>query len=127
MRLALVTQTLDPEHGSLAQTLDVVDALAARTEELVVLCRESRASTLPANVRVRTFGAASKVARGLAFERAFAAARADAVLVHMVPTFLVSAAPLAKARRTPLLLWYTHWHASPQLRVATALADAVLS
>ena len=52
---------------------------------------------------------------------------ADAVLVHMVPTFLALAAPLARARRVPLLLWYTHWHASRSLRLATRLADAVLS
>jgi len=127
MRLVFVTQALDPEHGSLAQTLDLVDALAARTDELVVLARESRASALPANVTVRTFDASSKLGRGLAFERAFASTRADAVLVHMVPTFLVLAAPLAKVRRTPLLLWYTHWNASRSLRLATALCDAALS
>ena len=27
----------------------------------------------------------------------------------------------------PLLLWYTHWHAGRSLRLATRLADAVLS
>jgi glycosyltransferase involved in cell wall biosynthesis len=45
----------------------------------------------------------------------------------MVPVFLTLAAPLAKARRVPLLLWYTHWHAGRALHVATGLADAVLS
>ena len=45
----------------------------------------------------------------------------------MVPTFLVLAAPLAKVRRVPLLLWYTHWHAGLPLRAATALCDAALS
>ena len=37
----------------------------------------------------------------------------------MVPTFLVLAAPLARARRVPLLLWYTHWHGGRMLRLAT--------
>ena len=45
----------------------------------------------------------------------------------MVPTFLTLAAPLARVRRVPLLLWYTHWHAGRSLRLATRLADAVLS
>jgi glycosyltransferase involved in cell wall biosynthesis len=47
--------------------------------------------------------------------------------VHMVPQFLAMAAPLARLRRIPLLLWYTHWHAGRSLRVATSLADRVLS
>jgi glycosyltransferase involved in cell wall biosynthesis len=129
MKLVFVTQTLDPEHGSLAQTLDLVNALAARSAELVVLAREDRWGDAPANVRVLAFDAKGKVARGIAFERALARSlpHADAVLVHMVPTFLALAAPLARVRRVPLFLWYTHWHASRSLRVATKLATRVLS
>ncbi|MGH3003189.1 MAG: glycosyltransferase family 4 protein [Gaiellaceae bacterium] len=129
MKLVFVTQTLDPEHASLAQTLDLVRALAGRADELVVLCRETRWDGAAANVTVRTFDATGKAGRALAFERALAASldRADAVLVHMVPTFLVLAAPLARMRRVPLLLWYTHWHASRSLRIATRLCDRALS
>jgi glycosyltransferase involved in cell wall biosynthesis len=52
---------------------------------------------------------------------------AEGVLVHMVPEFLLLAAPAARARRIPLLLWYTHWHRSRALVVATRLASGVLS
>jgi glycosyltransferase involved in cell wall biosynthesis len=45
----------------------------------------------------------------------------------MVPLYVLLAAPLAKPLRVPILLWYTHWHAGRQLRLATRLADAVLS
>ena len=129
MKLVFVTQTLDPEHGSLAQTLDLVGALAARVDELVVLCREDRWGNAPANVIVRSYGSSSKAGRALAYERQLGVSLggADAVLTHMVPTFLILAAPLAKARRIPLLLWYTHWHAGLPLRVATVLCDAALS
>jgi glycosyltransferase involved in cell wall biosynthesis len=129
MKLVFVTQTLDPGHGALAQTLDLVRALAARTDELAVLTREDLWGGAPVNVTVRTFDAGSKAGRVAAFERALAASLpgADGVLVHMVPTFLTLAAPLAKARRVPLFLWYTHWHASRELRLATLLADVVLS
>src|SRR3954454_21631773 len=101
MKLVFVTQTLDPEHGSLAQTLDLVRALAARCDELVVVCRTVRWDDMPGNVTTRTFDASTKLRRTLAFERALAASidNADAVFVHMVPTFLVLAAPLAKLRR----------------------------
>ena len=129
MKLVFVTQTLDPAHGSLAQTLDLVRALAGRADHVVVLCRTVDWDEIPANVEVRTFDARSKIGRAATFERELADALsgADAVLVHMVPTFLALAAPLARARRVPLLLWYTHWHASRSLRLATRLADAVLS
>jgi len=129
MKVILVTQTLDPEHGSLAQSLDLVRALAARVDELVVLCRDTRWDQVPENVTVCTFDAATKAGRALAFQRALAASSgsADAVVVHMVPTFLVLAAPLARARKLPLLLWYTHWHASRSLRLATRLCDVALS
>lgn len=129
MKLVFVTQTLDPAHGSLAQTLDLVRALAARADRVVVLCRSVDWEEIPANVEVRTFDARGKAGRALSFERELAASLrdADAVLVHMVPTFLALAAPLARVRRVPLLLWYTHWHAGRSLRLATRLADRVLS
>jgi glycosyltransferase involved in cell wall biosynthesis len=129
MKVVFVTQVLDPNHESLAQTLDLVTALAGVTDELVVLCREDRWGQAPDGVVVRTYGARSKLGRALRYQRELAASLGgtDAILAHMVPTFLVLAAPLAKARRVPLLLWYTHWHAGTMLRAATALCTVALS
>ena len=130
MRLLVVTQTIDADHPALAQTIDLVRALAGRFETVSVLCGSVGRHDLPANVELSTFGARSRSGRGLRFARAATAElarRPDAALVHMVPLFLVLLAPLAKARRVPLLLWYTHWHAGRSLRVATRLADVVLS
>ena len=45
----------------------------------------------------------------------------------MVPLFLVLAAPLARMRRVPLLLWYAHWHGDWTLRLADRLCAAALS
>ena len=128
-RLVFVTQTLDPAHGSLAQTLDLVTALAARTDELVVLCREDLWGGAPAGVDVRTYGAPSKAGRVLRYERQLAGTLggADALLAHMVPSFLLLATPQAKARQVALMLWYTHWHAGAALRAATVVSDAALS
>ena len=52
---------------------------------------------------------------------------ADAVVAHMIPAYVLLAAPLVRPRRTPLLLWYTHWKASPTLRAAERLATAIVS
>ena len=130
MRLVVVTQVVDADHPALAQTVDIVGALAARCERVEVLCDRVGRHELPANVDFRTFAARSKPGRGLHFERALATSlrgKPDGILVHMVPTFVTLAAPLVKARRVPLLLWYTHWHASSSLRLATRLADRILS
>jgi glycosyltransferase involved in cell wall biosynthesis len=52
---------------------------------------------------------------------------ADAVLAHMIPAYVVLAAPLVRPRRIPLLLWYTHWKASATLRLAEKLATGIVS
>src|SRR6185436_6667085 len=77
---------------------------------------------------VRTFVAPSRLKRFAAFERALARALpADAVVAHMIPVYVVLAAPLVRPRRITLLLWYTHWKASRQLRAAERLATTIVS
>jgi glycosyltransferase involved in cell wall biosynthesis len=126
-KLVFVTQALDPEHPALAQTVELVVALETRVDELAVVARH--APFRPEGVSVRTFDAGSKLARGLAFERALipTLGGADGVFVHMVPEFALLAAPAAKARRVPVLFWYTHWNASRALKAATRVASAALS
>jgi glycosyltransferase involved in cell wall biosynthesis len=83
---------------------------------------------MPANVDVRSFGASSQVGRGWRFERELVRSLpADAVVAHMIPVYVLLAAPLVRPRRIPLLLWYTHWKASAQLRAAEKLATAIVS
>src|SRR5213075_1720416 len=83
---------------------------------------------LPENVDVRTFGASTRPGRLLQFERELVRALpGDAVVAHMIPVYVLLAAPLVRPRRIPLLLWYTHWKASAQLRAAERLATAIVS
>lgn len=129
-KLVFVTQQVDPEHPALAATIPKIAALAQRLDEVVVLADSAVAGALPANCRVRTFGAGSKAGRGLRFERALAAELRDrpfGVVAHMVPVFAVLASPLARPLRVPVVLWYTHWHASPTLRLAARLVNAIVS
>jgi glycosyltransferase involved in cell wall biosynthesis len=127
-RLVFLTQSVDPAHPVLAATIPKIRALAERVDEVVVLAQSGQGEGLPSNVDVRTFGASTRAARVLRFERELARALpADAVVAHMIPLYVVLAAPLVRTRRTPLLLWYTHWKASPTLRVAERLATAVIS
>jgi glycosyltransferase involved in cell wall biosynthesis len=129
-KLVFVTQQVDPGHPALAATIPKIAALAERLDEVVVLADSAVPAALPANCRVRTFGARLKAGRGLLFERALAAElreRPLGVVAHMAPVFAVLAAPLARPLRLPVVLWYTHWHASPTLRIAARLVSAIVS
>ncbi len=127
-RLVFVTQSVDPEHPVLAATLPKIRALAERVDDVVVLAQSGGGDGLPANVQVRTFGAPSRMQRVWRFERELARSLpADAVVAHMIPAYVLLAAPLVRPRRTPLLLWYTHWKASSTLRAAEKLATAIVS
>jgi glycosyltransferase involved in cell wall biosynthesis len=133
MRLVVVTQAVDADHPALGQTIDIVDALARRCDEVVVICDHVGRYEPPANVRLSLFGSSTRVARGVTFEHALIrevtrrGGRADALLAHMVPSFLTLSAPLCKPLGIPMALWYTHWNVGRSLRLATRLADVVLS
>ena len=127
-RLVFLTQSVDPQHPVLAATIPKIRALAERVDEVVVLAQSGGGEEVPANVEVRTFGAPSRGRRIWRFERELARALpADAVVAHMIPAYVLLAAPLVRPRGTPLLLWYTHWKASSMLRVAARLATAIVS
>ena len=131
MRLVFVTQQVDPGDPILGATVAKLRALAERCDELVVLSlARGVAHDLPANVTVSTFGASTRLRRGLRYERVLApvlAGRPDGLIAHMCPIYLVLAAPLAKPLGVPLALWYTHWTIDRTLRLATRLCDAALS
>jgi glycosyltransferase involved in cell wall biosynthesis len=128
-RLVFLTQRVDPDDPVLAATVPKIRALADRVEEVVVLAQSAApAEGLPENVQVRIFGADGRLGRGLRFERELACALpADAVVAHMIPLYVLLAAPLVRPRRIPLLLWFTHWKRTHTLEAAALAATAVVS
>jgi glycosyltransferase involved in cell wall biosynthesis len=129
-RLVFITQQVDPAHPALAATVAKLRALAKRVDEVVVLADGTVPEALPANARVHRFASPAKLGRGLRFEAALVRElprRPIAVLAHMCPIYAVLAAPLARPLRVPVILWYTHWHTSPTLRVASRAATAIAS
>ena len=134
--LVFVTQKIDERDPVLGFVPRLVAALADRVDVVTVIANEvtSPLPALPANVSVASLGkerGASQVARGLRYERLLAGAarrgRADALLAHMCPEYLDLAAPVAKAFRFPLMLWFAHPARSQALTIADRLADAVLT
>ncbi len=108
----------------------MVRALAARTDGVVVVTDRVLRHDLPGNVTFRTFGSATRAGRTIGYLRAVGGAlrdRPDALVAHMVPLYVVLAAPFAKPRGIPMLLWYTHWRSDWSLRTATRLCAAALT
>src|SRR5262249_52546377 len=69
-RALFITQRFDHEHPMFAAAVPKAAALAAPLDELVVVADSVVPSALPANARARTFGAASRAGRGVAFAHA---------------------------------------------------------
>lgn len=127
-RLVFITQRVDAQDPVLAATIPQIRALAQRVDELVVIAQSGRPDGLPANALLRTFGASTRAGRALAFERELRRALpAGAVVAHMIPVYVLLAAPLVRPRRIPLVLWYTHWKSHLTLRAAAHAATAIVS
>lgn len=129
-KLVFATQTLDSRDPILAATVAKVRALAARVDEVVVLCGSAEPGVAPANVRVHEFDAPTQAARGARFVRALLRElrpRPDAFVAHMIPLYVVLAAPILKPLRVPIALWYSHPKGHALVRAAAAASDVVLS
>jgi glycosyltransferase involved in cell wall biosynthesis len=130
-KLVFVTQRVDPDHPVLSAAVPKIAALAQRVDEVVVLALGAKPGVLPANCRVRTFGAPTRLLRGARFAQALAAelvrGRPKALFAHMSPIYAVLAAPVVRPLGVRVLLWYTQVRTNPLLERAVRLADAVLT
>ena len=130
-RLLFVTQQVDPEHPVLGAAVPKILALARRVDAVTVLALAARPGVLPANCRVRTFGAPNQALRGLRFAAALlpelALRRPAALIAHMSPVYALLAVPLARPLGVRVLLWYTQWRTNPLLERAVRRVDAVLT
>jgi glycosyltransferase involved in cell wall biosynthesis len=134
MRLLMITQKLDPTDPILAFVIEWVRGLAARVEHLDILCLEVNlpSGTLPANVTTHSMGKDRGYSRArelVEFYRVLfkLAPKIDAIFSHMIPRFAYLAYPVALPFNLPIYQWYTHRQDSRELRLATALAQHVIS
>lgn len=130
MRLLVVTQVLDRDDPVLGFAHEWMRALAGRLDRLIVAPLKAGRCELPANVSVRSLG--KERGNGTAgilreFWRVVGGAcrrrEVDAILAHMVPRYVVYAAPFAIAAGVRLFLWYTHKGVDWSLRAAEPLIE----
>ncbi len=132
MRVLMITQKLDKTDPVLSYTLRWIQALSKRVEHVHVLCLERHLETFdelfPANVTTWSMGKENGVGRlreFVAYYRVLSQVigQIDVIFSYMVPRYALLAVPLAKPRRIPVGLWYTHPTADRELRLAVALLD----
>ena len=129
-KLVFITQVVDPADPNLGATTAKIAALARRVDEVVVICDRGVDGVLPSNCRLRVFGAPTRPQRAVRYVGAIVSElreRPVAVVAHMVPLYAIVAAPFVRARRVPLVLWYTHWRGHVVLRIAMLLCTHLTS
>jgi glycosyltransferase involved in cell wall biosynthesis len=130
MNLLAVTYKVDETDALVGFVAGWLNALAKRLAHLDVICLAQGPARLPDNVHVHSLGkerSANKLAQALAFYRLAWRLKADAVFCQFSPIFVLAIAPVAKLRGWPIVLWYTHRHVDLKLRLASALADRVVT
>lgn len=125
MHVLMLVQQMDETDWLRAFTVVWVRALAAHVDHIDVVTLERGPADLPSNVAVYSLGKEHGKNRARELWRfqgnVFGLARhADVIFSHMTPRYTWLAAPAATLWRRRQVLWYTHRHASRQLRVALA-------
>jgi glycosyltransferase involved in cell wall biosynthesis len=134
VNVLLFNLATDADDPILGFTHDWIRALAARVTKVDVVTMRSGRLAVPANVSVYSVGKErgySEPRRAVEFYRILRRLHwlrgYDACFAHMMPLFAVMAAPVLRARRIPLTLWYTHPGTTPLLRTAVRVADVVVT
>ena len=134
MHLVILTQVLDRQDAVLGFFHGWCAEFAGHVERLTVFAQRVGATDLPGNVSVRSLGKETGGGRLTMLQRLVSgltglrgANRPDAIWAHMVPKFVLYAAPVAMPRGIPLYLWYTHKGVDRSLRMAVPLVRKVFT
>lgn len=132
MKLLYITYKVDPRDTLVGYVVGWINGLARHVESIDVICLSSGEATLSANVRLHSLGkdqGASRIVRALKFlQLAWSlSSKVDAVFCQFSPEYVIAVSLFAKLRRLPIMLWYTHRHVSWRLRLATLLADRIVT
>src|SRR3989338_10118130 len=132
MRILVITQKYDINDSNLGVFVDWWDRLAQRVERVYVLALEKRSESNTGNIQVESMGkekGAKFAGKFLGFYKGFfkLIGGSDAILVHMIPKYVILAAPIAFILRKPIYMWYTGVSAHWQLRLAVKFCRKVFT
>ena len=132
MKLLIVTQKLDKNDENLGAFYFWFERLAQKCERMIIIADVVGAHDLPSHVEVFSLGKESdrgRVSRLWRYWSLFSYhyARSDIVLFHMIPEFVLAAAPFLLSLKRRRFLWYAHGTVTWRLVWAERLVDFVLS
>jgi glycosyltransferase involved in cell wall biosynthesis len=134
MRVLMITQKLKPDDDLLGYSAIWVDKLAERVEALHVLAQQVASPRLPPNVcayEMQPTGREGRWSRIASFTQTVAPLvlrqQVDIVFVHMIPRWVLAAAPWCKLAGVPIVQWYAHRQVDSTLRLTERLVARVLT
>lgn len=134
MRVLMLTRRVDRDDWRTGFTHSWIARLAAHpaVEALDLICLSLGTHDLPENVRLWSMGkerGKNRLRELWNFLRGLArfVPSADLIFGHMIPRYLLIAAPWAWVYHKPMVMWYTHRSVTLQLRLAHALVARVVT
>lgn len=135
LRLLMTTQVIDSDHPILGFSTTWARKIAERVDKLHIVCLSSEKYNLPNNVSVHSLGkekGASKLRKFLSFQKyvgpLLLRKEVDGVFVQQTEINAILAAPYAKIRNIPLVLFKAHSKSlKTSLRLANLLIDAAIT
>ena len=132
MKLLVVTQKVDEEDENLGFFHRWLEEFARRSDRVWVVANTVGRCSLPANVEVYSLGKEKGSWRILRLWKLWKIflrlwGRTDAVFFHMIPDFVLMAAPFLVLASKPAALWYTHKSVTKRLKLAEKLVDYIFT
>jgi glycosyltransferase involved in cell wall biosynthesis len=132
MKILVITQKYDINDSNLGAFIEWWDRLARKMEQVYILALEKRSEPTLQNIRVLSMGKEKGIGffgKIIGFYAGLfkSIGKIDAILVSMVPKYVILAAPIAFFYRKPIFMWYTgvsvHW----KLRLAVLFCKKVFT
>lgn len=132
MRLLIITQKYDINDSNLGVFIDWWDKLAERVEKIYVLALLKKSEPTKSNMEVISMGKeknAGFLGKFFGFYSGLLKniGEADAILVHMIPKYVILAAPIAFIFRKPIYMWYTGVSANRDLKIAVKFCRKIFT
>ena len=132
MKILVITQKYDINDSNLGAFIDWWDKLSEKMEKVYVLALEKRSEPTKANMEVLSMGkeeGAGFLRKIFGFYSGFfkTIGKVDAVLVHMIPKYIILSFPVAFILRKPIFMWYTGVTVNRQLKLAVLFCKKVFT
>ncbi len=132
MKLLIITQRVDENDAILGFFCGWIEEFAKNADKVLVITQSAGSYNLPENVDIFSLGKEkgfSKVRQLLNFYKLLFKniVKVDAVLVHMVPMWVVFGSPVFKIFRKKTYLWYVHKKVNLMFRLDEKFVEKIFT